>query len=135
MTVSGVFRQCRNHVTPGATHRRRDGLAKDGCTANGWRDVPACCGSWQALYSLFRCWQRDGTWAPLLARLQAQANAVGLIGWQGARRQGNLSPWPSLSRWPKTRLPPPPVRVKAETSDVAVALRDSWARSRPEALS
>lgn len=27
MTVSGIFRQCRNHVTPGSTHRRRPAMA------------------------------------------------------------------------------------------------------------
>jgi transposase len=31
-----------------------------------WRDVPACYGSWQAVYALFRRWQRDGTWATIL---------------------------------------------------------------------
>ncbi|WP_425567908.1 transposase [Nonomuraea dietziae] len=25
-----------------------------------WRDVPECYGSWQAVYSLFRRWQRAG---------------------------------------------------------------------------
>lgn len=69
-----------------------------------WRDVPACYGSWQAVYSLFRRWQRDGTWATILAGLQARADAAGLIGWQigvdstvlrahqhaaGARRHGD----------------------------------------------
>ncbi|MEU8347896.1 transposase [Spirillospora sp. NPDC048832] len=47
-----------------------------------WRDVPACYGSWHAVYSLFRRWQRDGTWANVLARLQAQTDAAGLICWQ-----------------------------------------------------
>jgi transposase len=28
-----------------------------------WRDVPACYGSWSAVYAVFRRWQRDGTWA------------------------------------------------------------------------
>ncbi|OLT14854.1 IS5 family transposase, partial [Actinomadura sp. CNU-125] len=47
-----------------------------------WRDVPECYGSWRSVYSLFRRWQRDGTWADILARLQAEADAAGLIGWQ-----------------------------------------------------
>nr|WP_275406678.1 IS5 family transposase [Actinomadura bangladeshensis] len=74
-----------------------------------WRDVPACYGSWQAVYSLLRRWQRDGTWANILARLQAEADAAGLIGWQvgidstvlrahqhaaGARRDGQTQAEP-----------------------------------------
>jgi transposase len=46
-----------------------------------WRDVPAQYGSWQAAYALFRRWQRDGTWARLLTRLQALADAAGRITW------------------------------------------------------
>ena len=46
-----------------------------------WRDVPAQYGSWQAAYALFRRWQRDGTWARLLTRQQALADAAGRITW------------------------------------------------------
>jgi transposase len=46
-----------------------------------WRDVPAVYGSWQAVYGLFRRWQRAGVWASILARLQALADAAGLITW------------------------------------------------------
>jgi len=46
-----------------------------------WRDVPECYGSWQAVYGLFRRWQRAGTWQRILTRLQARADAVGLITW------------------------------------------------------
>jgi transposase len=46
-----------------------------------WRDVPACYGSWSAVYALFRRWQRDGTWARVLTALQAQADAAGRITW------------------------------------------------------
>ncbi|WP_433469997.1 transposase [Spirillospora sp. CA-128828] len=28
-----------------------------------WRDVHECHGSWQAVYGLFRRWQRHGAWA------------------------------------------------------------------------
>jgi transposase len=70
-----------------------------------WRDVPACYGSWPAVYALFRRWQRDGAWARILAALQTRADAHALIGWQvsvdstimrvhqhaaGARRHGDL---------------------------------------------
>lgn len=46
-----------------------------------WRDVPACYGSWQAVYGLFRRWQRAGVWQQILTGLQARADAAGLIGW------------------------------------------------------
>lgn len=47
-----------------------------------WRDVPGCYGSWQAVYSLFRRWQRAGVWARVVAGLQGRADAVGLITWE-----------------------------------------------------
>ncbi len=46
-----------------------------------WRDVPDCYGSWQAVYALFRRWQRDGVWQQIVTRLQARADAAGLINW------------------------------------------------------
>ena len=46
-----------------------------------WRDVPACYGTWQTIYGLFRRWQRDDTWTRILTRLQARADAAGLICW------------------------------------------------------
>ena len=46
-----------------------------------WRDVPACYGSWQAVYALFRRWQRAGVWARIVTGLQARADAAGLITW------------------------------------------------------
>ena len=46
-----------------------------------WRDVPAEYGPWPTVYGLFRRWQRDGTWAQVLAGLQARADAAGLITW------------------------------------------------------
>jgi hypothetical protein len=36
----------------------------------------------QAVYGLFRRWQRDGTWAQVLTRLQAAADGQGRIRWQ-----------------------------------------------------
>ncbi|MGK5558355.1 IS5 family transposase [Actinomadura kijaniata] len=47
-----------------------------------WRDVPACYGSWQAVYSLFRRWQRAGVWTQILTTLQSRADAAQIIGWQ-----------------------------------------------------
>jgi transposase len=46
-----------------------------------WRDVPPAYGSWQAVYGLFRRWQRAGVWAQILSQLQARADAEGLITW------------------------------------------------------
>jgi transposase len=50
-------------------------------TGAPWRDVPARYGAWQTVYGLFRRWQRDGTWARILAALQGDADARGLITW------------------------------------------------------
>jgi transposase len=46
-----------------------------------WRDLPDCYGSWQAVYALFRRWQRAGIWAAIVTGLQARADAAGLITW------------------------------------------------------
>lgn len=46
-----------------------------------WRDVPECYGSWQAVYALFRRWQRAGIWQQIVTGLQARADAAGLITW------------------------------------------------------
>jgi transposase len=58
-----------------------DGIRWRTRTGAPWRDVPACYGSWSAVYGLFRRWQRDGTWARVLTALQARADAAGLITW------------------------------------------------------
>ena len=70
-----------------------------------WRDVPECYGPWQTVYGLFRRWQRAGTWPTIVTRLQARADAAGLITWDvsvdstvarahqhaaGARKAGDL---------------------------------------------
>ncbi|WP_425297682.1 IS5 family transposase [Nocardia asiatica] len=47
-----------------------------------WRDVPAEYGSWQAVYGLFRRWQRAGAWAAIVTSLQVLADAAGGIDWQ-----------------------------------------------------
>ncbi|MFE7314219.1 transposase [Streptomyces sp. NPDC057555] len=49
-----------------------------------WRDVPARYGGWQTVYGLFRRWHRDGTWKRILADLQADADAKGLIDWDAS---------------------------------------------------
>ena len=46
-----------------------------------WRDLPSTYGPWQTVYGLFRRWQRGGVWRRILSRLQALADAAGLIVW------------------------------------------------------
>jgi transposase len=84
-----------------------------------WRDVPERYGPWESVYGLFRRWQRDGTWARILAALQARADAAGLITWDvsvdstvarahqhaaGARKRGTCrrsrpAPSPPIMAW------------------------------------
>jgi transposase len=47
-----------------------------------WRDVPEHYGSWRAVYSLFRRWQRAGVWVGIIAKLQARADAADRIRWE-----------------------------------------------------
>ena len=58
-----------------------DGIRWRTRTGAPWRDVPPEYGPWQSVYGLFRRWQRDGTWARILAGLQARADVAGLITW------------------------------------------------------
>jgi transposase len=46
-----------------------------------WRDIPARYGSWQSVYTRFRRWALDGTFAVMLAGVQADADAAGDIDW------------------------------------------------------
>ena len=46
-----------------------------------WRDIPDRYGPWETRYCMFRTWQRDGTWAQMLTKLRARADAKGLITW------------------------------------------------------
>ncbi|MFD3729841.1 IS5 family transposase [Streptomyces sp. NPDC058671] len=58
-----------------------DGIRWRTRTGAPWRDVPERYGPWDRVYDLFRRWQRDGTWARIVTRLQAEADAKGLITW------------------------------------------------------
>jgi transposase len=58
-----------------------DGIRWRVRTGAPWRDVPACHGSSQAVYALFRRWQRAGIWARIVTDPQACADAAGLITW------------------------------------------------------
>ncbi|WP_344543929.1 IS5 family transposase [Streptomyces levis] len=73
-------------IKPGRPHvwtRRQliDGIRWRTRTGAPWRDVPQRYGPWDRVYDLFRRWQRDGTWARIVTRLQAEADAKGLITW------------------------------------------------------
>jgi Putative transposase of IS4/5 family (DUF4096) len=35
----------------------------------GWREIPVAFGAWQTLYSRYRLWCHDGTWARIVAAL------------------------------------------------------------------
>ncbi|MFC9293843.1 hypothetical protein ACFTWH_08750 [Streptomyces sp. NPDC057011] len=43
--------------------------------------MPERYGPWDRVYDVFRRRQRDGTWVRIVARLQAEADAKGLITW------------------------------------------------------
>ncbi|WP_435834696.1 IS5 family transposase [Streptomyces bacillaris] len=58
-----------------------DGIRWRTRTGVPWRDLPERFGPWDRVYDLFRRWQRDGTWARILTRLQTEADAKGLITW------------------------------------------------------
>jgi transposase len=68
---------------PSSWTKRRliDGIRWRTRTGSPWRDLPACYPPWQTVYGRFRRWQRDGTWARILAGLQARADHAGLITW------------------------------------------------------
>ena len=50
-------------------------------TGSPWREVPESFGPWQTAYERLTRWSSDGTWAKLLARAQADANAAGELDW------------------------------------------------------
>ncbi|MFJ9683791.1 IS5 family transposase [Streptomyces sp. NPDC101194] len=58
-----------------------DGIRWRTRTGAPWRDVLERYGPWDRAYDLFRRWQRDGTWQRIFVRLQAEADAKGLITW------------------------------------------------------
>ncbi len=51
-------------------------------TGAPWRDLPHRYGPWQTCYDRFVRWRRDGTWDRLLARAQAESDAVGEVEWE-----------------------------------------------------
>ncbi|WP_157255261.1 IS5 family transposase [Nonomuraea typhae] len=74
---------CRRPGRPSRWTKRQliDGIRRRIRVGAPWRDVPACYGSWHAIYSLFRRWQRAGAWQQIFTAVQTPADAAGLIGW------------------------------------------------------
>ncbi|MFB7675844.1 IS5 family transposase [Kitasatospora purpeofusca] len=68
----GRWRDYRQ-VIDGILHRVRTGVH--------WRDLPERFGPWKTVYERHRLWSADGTWEPLLQRVQAEADAAGDIDW------------------------------------------------------
>ncbi|KAF0835666.1 transposase [Nocardia caishijiensis] len=59
-----------------------DGIRWRTRVGSPWRDVPPSYGSWQAIYGLFRRWQRAGAWMVIVKSLQVFAHAAGQIVWR-----------------------------------------------------
>lgn len=51
-------------------------------TGAPWRDIPERYGPWQSIYTRFRRWRRDGTWAQALTRLLQDRERHGRLGHQ-----------------------------------------------------
>src|SRR5579883_2513497 len=49
-------------------------------TGAPWRDIPERYGPWQSIYTRFRRWRRDGTWARVLTHLLQEREAQGRLG-------------------------------------------------------
>nr|WP_236057814.1 transposase [Streptomyces sabulosicollis] len=53
--------------------------------------MPERYGPWATVYGLFRRWQRDGTWQRVFERLQARADAEGLITWDVSAARATIA--------------------------------------------
>jgi transposase len=51
-------------------------------TGAPWRDIPERYGPWQSIYTRFRRWRHDGTWAKVLTRLLQERERHGCLGHQ-----------------------------------------------------
>src|SRR5438105_2003497 len=49
-------------------------------TGAPWRDIPERYGPWQSIYTRFRRWRRDGTWAKILTQLLEDREHHGHLG-------------------------------------------------------
>ncbi len=50
-------------------------------TGSPWRELPERFGPWQTAYERLTRWSADRTWAKLLSRAQADADAAGELNW------------------------------------------------------
>jgi transposase len=68
-------RRFRDHrqVIEGILYRLR--------TSVPWRDLPDCYGPWQTVWKRHNRFSKDGTYDRLLAELQVDADALGLVDW------------------------------------------------------
>ena len=95
-----------------------NGILWKPATGAPWRDLPARYGPWPTCHARLLRWQRDGTWARLLALVQRHADAVGEVVWEvsidstvarahqhaaGARCRPSLEDEKRGSSTPKTR--------------------------------
>jgi len=49
-------------------------------TGAPWRDIPERYGPWETIYSRFRRWRQDGTWARVLTHLLEDLERQGRLG-------------------------------------------------------
>src|SRR6266446_7979534 len=49
-------------------------------TGAPWRDIPERYGPWQSVYTRFRRWRGDGTWAQILTQLLEEREHQGRLG-------------------------------------------------------
>ena len=61
-------------------HRRTlDGILWILQTGAAWRDLPTRYGNWRSVFDRFNRWRRSGVWDAVLATLQRQTDAAGVI--------------------------------------------------------
>jgi len=61
--------------------RTVEGIAWRFGTGAPWRDMPERFGHWNSIYQRFSDWSADGTWARVLATVQASSAAAGDVDW------------------------------------------------------
>jgi transposase len=67
---------------PAVDHRRiLNGMLWILRTGAPWRDLPERDGPWRTVAGPFSRWQKAGIWGPLLAAVQAHADAAGQLNW------------------------------------------------------
>lgn len=58
-----------------------EGVAWRFRTGSPWRDLPERFGPWNTVFKRFDRWAKDGTWAAILADVQARAEELGELDW------------------------------------------------------